>query len=166
MMGRTGEGGRARPAGRHQPRPPAAARAAPGATRGRAGGGGVGCSAGPVGGPMGRVRTGSSWRQSMRVRPATLVLFVTVASVAGGLWSAGPAAAQTPTPTVARSCAAPVAAGQATCFALHRKNGQATAAATAAAVPAGYGPADLRSAYQLPPPGEPGPPSPSATRTT
>jgi len=86
----------------------------------------------------------------MRVRPATLVLFVTVASVAGGLWSAGPAAAQTPTPTVARSCAAPVAAGQATCFALHRKNGQATAAATAAAVPAGYGPADLHSAYKLP----------------
>lgn len=86
----------------------------------------------------------------MRVRTATMGLLVSVAAVVGGLWNAAPALATPATATVTHTCAAP-APGQMSCFAL-RKNttGMTAAAVSAAALPAGYGPADFRSAYKLP----------------
>jgi hypothetical protein len=84
----------------------------------------------------------------MRVRTATMGLLVSVAAVAGGLWNAAPALADPTTATVTHSCATP-APGQMSCFALRKKTATA-AAVSAAALPAGYGPADFRSAYKLP----------------
>ncbi len=85
----------------------------------------------------------------MRVRTATLTLFATVALAAGGLGNAVPALADTPGTTVTHSCVTP-SPGQMSCFALQRKTSTSAGTVSAAATPAGYGPADLRSAYKLP----------------
>jgi subtilase family serine protease len=76
-------------------------------------------------------------------RPSAVAVGVAVA-----LLAAAPTATAAPTSsaTPVRACSARVPAGYATCFALQSRNGATTA--TAAAV-SGYGPADLRSAYQL-----------------
>ncbi|HSR24846.1 MAG TPA: S53 family peptidase [Candidatus Eisenbacteria bacterium] len=79
--------------------------------------------------------------------------------VAGLVLAGGPssALAAPASSNVARSCAAPAKAGFASCHALRLLNLGGVARATAmpggvapAATPAGYGPADLQSAYALP----------------
>jgi subtilase family serine protease len=72
-----------------------------------------------------------------------------------GVGPSGALAAPAGSPSFVHSCAAPARAGFASCLALRRvdlsRSVQATAgAAAAAALPAGFGPADLQSAYKLP----------------
>jgi subtilase family serine protease len=77
-------------------------------------------------------------------------------SVAGLVLGGGPSSAlAAPASNVVRSCALPSKAGFASCLALRRTDvvnaARATGGAVApAAVPAGFGPADLQSAYKLP----------------
>lgn len=78
-------------------------------------------------------------------------------SAAGLVFGVGPAgasaAAPTPVANVVRSCAAPVAPGFASCMALmrtdHVQGGRTASAITPNALPSGFGPADLQSAYGL-----------------
>ncbi len=81
----------------------------------------------------------------MRGRLLALALLGSAATLSVPLLTAVPAGAATP--AVSRSCAAPTQARLMSCFALRRT--AAAAAMSAMTVPAGYGPADLRSAYNL-----------------
>ena len=80
-----------------------------------------------------------------------------IVSTAGLVLSMGPqaatVAAAAPAPNTVRSCAAPAKAGFASCLALRRTDlrsgGPSASAITPNAVPAGFGPADLQSAYKL-----------------
>src|SRR5215472_1324918 len=89
-------------------------------------------------------------------RGVRAVLLATI-SAAGLVLGVGPAAASAAAPTpvtnVVRSCAAPAKPGFAACFALRRTDlvqvGRARTGASPNALPSGFGPADLQSAYAL-----------------
>jgi subtilase family serine protease len=86
---------------------------------------------------------------------AALLASVSAVGLVIGIGPAGAsAAAPAPVTNVVRSCAAPVRAGLASCLALRRTDlvqvGRAASAITPNALPAGFGPADLQSAYKLP----------------
>ena len=86
----------------------------------------------------------------MRVAPLT-VAAATAAAVLVSVNASVTVAASTPAaPAYADSCARPTQPGIAACFAVHRTDLPVVRAARPNAVPAGYGPADLSSAYQLP----------------
>jgi subtilase family serine protease len=93
------------------------------------------------------------------MRRGVRAALIGIATVAGLVVAGGSASASTMSatpgsaPSVVRSCAATARAGFASCLALRRTDVMSVAAAagvTPAAAPAGFGPADLRSAYALP----------------
>src|SRR2546430_3902581 len=80
---------------------------------------------------------------------AGLTLAGATAAISVGLATPALAAPTTGTPAVRSVCSAPVRPGFAACDAVVVASPRA-GAATYAAMPAGYGPADLSSAYRLP----------------
>jgi subtilase family serine protease len=89
----------------------------------------------------------------MRKAPLAYAAALTgVAALAmAGTAAARPAqSAGAPSPGYANSCARPTVAGAAACFAVQRTDVVARRALSPAATPAGFGPADLQSAYALP----------------
>ncbi|TMC07497.1 MAG: peptidase S8 [Chloroflexi bacterium] len=85
---------------------------------------------------------------------AVLLASISAAGLVMGVAPAGAsAAAPTPVTNVVRSCAAPQARGFASCMALRRTDlvqvGRSAPAAAPNALPSGFGPADLQSAYKL-----------------
>ncbi len=102
----------------------------------------------------------SASRWPVAVGAVTIALFAGLAAPAAAAPAAGVAGAgaagapttaapRTGAPATSRAACASAPAGHARCFALV-KSGRATRAATPAAPPAGYGPADLVDAYNLP----------------
>src|SRR5205823_1468898 len=89
-------------------------------------------------------RTGE---ERMRARIFALGLIGTVAALSAPLLTAVPA--QAATPSVSRSCNAPASPGQMSCFALRRTGTVTSGSMGALTTPSGYGPTDLRSAYNL-----------------
>jgi len=83
----------------------------------------------------------------MRARIFALGLIGTVAALSAPLLTAVPA--QAATPSVSRSCNAPASPGQMSCFALRRTGTVTSGSMGALTTPSGYGPTDLRSAYNL-----------------
>ena len=84
---------------------------------------------------------------------AGLTLAGATAAISVGLATPALAAPTTGTPAVRSVCSAPVRPGFAACDAVvvaSPRAGARSSAATYAAMPAGYGPADLSSAYRLP----------------
>jgi Putative Ig domain len=99
----------------------------------------------------------------MRLRLMVLAS-LSAAMASGGVLAAAPAfatgsappsaTATTPaptTPTTTQTCSTPPAPGTMTCLSLRRTDRPVTGMTAAAATVAGYGPADLRSAYKLQP---------------
>src|SRR2546430_10129183 len=94
---------------------------------------------------------------------AGLTLAGAAAAISVGLATPALAAPTTGTPAVRSVCSAPVRPGFAACDAVvvaSPRAGARSSADTYAAMPAGYGPADLSSAYRLPA----GPAGPGPTR--
>jgi subtilase family serine protease len=87
------------------------------------------------------------------VRAALLASISAAALVLGVAPAGASAAASTPVTNAVRSCAAPARVGFASCLALRRTDlvqvGRAASAISPNALPAGFGPADLQSAYKL-----------------
>jgi subtilase family serine protease len=87
------------------------------------------------------------------VRAALLASISAVGLVMGVAPAGASAAAPTPVTNAVRSCAAPARPGFASCMALRRTDlvqvGRAASAISPNALPAGFGPADLQSAYKL-----------------
>src|ERR1041385_9498869 len=93
----------------------------------------------------------------MRMRRGFRAAFVGIVGVAGLVMGVGPSsalAAPAPAPTVIHSCVTESRPGFAACNALRRTDATsvmrlAPGAITPNAVPSGFGPADLLSAYKL-----------------
>src|SRR5262245_57828743 len=87
------------------------------------------------------------------VRAALLAMVSAAGLVLGAGPSAASAAAPVPATNFVHSCAAPVKPGFASCMALRRTDvmraGPTASAVTPNALPSGFGPADLLSAYAL-----------------
>src|SRR2546429_6902891 len=94
----------------------------------------------------------------MHMRRGVRAAFVGIVSVAGLVLGVGPSsalAAPTAAPSVVHSCVTESRPGFASCLAMRRtgdtfKNPTAPGAITPNALPSGFGPADLQSAYKLP----------------
>src|SRR5207248_7061147 len=95
-------------------------------------------------------------RRAIRTGRGLAVLFLTgtAAAISVGLSAPAVAAPAAGTPTVRSVCSAPARPGFAACDAVvvttPPATARASAVATPAALPAGYGAADLSSAYRLP----------------
>jgi hypothetical protein len=92
------------------------------------------------------------WEASMRLTHRLVIVAVAVTAAVGALALAEPianaATQSSAAPHAVRSCSAAVPAGTAACLAWMRTDLRQAAVAPAA-TPAGFGPADLRSAYKL-----------------